>query len=49
MTKFEFADMLSGMLSEYLSIDVPGADCVPEIEVKLPNGEIFVIEVRKVR
>ena len=49
MTKFEFTDMLTSIISEYLNINVQPCDATPEIEVRLPNGEIFVVEVRKVR
>ena len=49
MSKFEFADMLSAMISDYLTINVQPCEATSELEIKLPNGEIFIVEVRKVR
>ena len=49
MSKFEFADMLSAMISDYLTINVQPCEAAAELDIKLPNGEIFIVEVRKVR
>ena len=49
MTKFEFADMLASLIADYLVIDISPCEGSSEIDVKLPNGEIFIVEVRKVR
>lgn len=49
MSKFEFADMLAAMISDYLTINVQPCEGTSELDIKLPNGEIFIVEVRKVR